>query len=217
MQDPIREQDQFRFVEDQLERSRSRFRGLTQQLDGLRRYHRRILHDLPLGEADPRARLDQLKERTAELKRSQQAVGTDLLMQATDWLPEEGGLSYLRIENLSIIIMMVFNTAGNRAIMIGIALGIASTSLKTEAPPGNSPQRPPKPDSPKRSSTICSRTLKGASCIVGRSVEEHIDVTRQTDVSVEDHRLATDDHEAHTVVVEGAEEFPDVVGEQPRV
>ncbi len=43
--------DQFRFVEDQLERSRSRFRGLAQQLDGLRRYHRRILQDLPLGAA----------------------------------------------------------------------------------------------------------------------------------------------------------------------
>ncbi len=46
----------------------------------------------------------------------------------TSWLPEE--LSFLRIEELSVIIMKVFNTAGNRAIMIGIALGIVSTSLK---------------------------------------------------------------------------------------
>lgn len=46
----------------------------------------------------------------------------------TSWLPES--LSGLRIENLTITIMSVFNTAGNRAIMIGIALGIASTSLK---------------------------------------------------------------------------------------
>lgn len=46
----------------------------------------------------------------------------------TEWLPEQ--LSFLRIENLTIFIMSVFNTAGNRAIMIGIALGIASTSLK---------------------------------------------------------------------------------------
>lgn len=46
----------------------------------------------------------------------------------TDWVPES--LSGLRIENLAVYIMQVFNTAGNRAIMIGIALGIASTSLK---------------------------------------------------------------------------------------
>ncbi len=46
----------------------------------------------------------------------------------TAWLPE--WLSGLKLENLTVIIMKVFNTAGNRAIMIGIALGIASTSLK---------------------------------------------------------------------------------------
>lgn len=46
----------------------------------------------------------------------------------TAWLPDS--LSGLRIENLSVYIMQVFNTAGNRAIMIGIALGIASVSLK---------------------------------------------------------------------------------------
>lgn len=53
----------------------------------------------------------------------------------TDWLAFEEGsrwefLEGLRIENLTVTIMKVFNTAGNRAIMIGIALGIASTSLK---------------------------------------------------------------------------------------
>jgi hypothetical protein len=31
---------------------------------------------------------------------------------------------------MTVTIMTVFNTAGTRAIMIGIALGIASTSLK---------------------------------------------------------------------------------------
>lgn len=46
----------------------------------------------------------------------------------TGWLPDS--LGGLRIENMTITIMSVFNTAGNRAIMIGIALGIASTSLK---------------------------------------------------------------------------------------
>ena len=46
----------------------------------------------------------------------------------TSWLPDM--LSGLRIDNLTVTIMSVFNTAGNRAIMIGIALGIASTSLR---------------------------------------------------------------------------------------
>ncbi len=39
-------------------------------------------------------------------------------------------LPMLRIENITIFIMSVINTAGNRAIMIGISLGIVSTSLK---------------------------------------------------------------------------------------
>jgi len=46
----------------------------------------------------------------------------------TDWFPER--LDALKIDNLTIYIMQVFNPAGNRAIMIGIALGIASTSLR---------------------------------------------------------------------------------------
>jgi PAS domain S-box-containing protein len=41
--------DQMRFVEHQLERSRTQLRGLTRELDDLRRYHQRVLHDLPLG------------------------------------------------------------------------------------------------------------------------------------------------------------------------
>ncbi len=46
----------------------------------------------------------------------------------TDWLPEP--LAPLRLENLSQIIMDVVNLIGTRAITIGIALGIVSTSLK---------------------------------------------------------------------------------------
>ncbi len=46
----------------------------------------------------------------------------------TAWLPD--WLSAFKIDQLSVYIMTIFNTAGNRAIMIGIALGIASTSLK---------------------------------------------------------------------------------------
>ena len=48
----------------------------------------------------------------------------------TSWLREDGMLSGLKLENLTVTIMQVINTAGNRAIMIGIALGVASTSLK---------------------------------------------------------------------------------------
>jgi hypothetical protein len=47
---------------------------------------------------------------------------------ATDWLPSQ--LAPLKIPNLVQWIMSVPVTAGNRAIMIGIALGIISTSLK---------------------------------------------------------------------------------------
>ncbi len=48
----------------------------------------------------------------------------------TAGLPDEGFWSFFQIPNLTGWIMSVFNTAGNRAIAIGIALGIASTSLK---------------------------------------------------------------------------------------
>jgi hypothetical protein len=46
----------------------------------------------------------------------------------TGWLPD--WLGGLRLENLSVYVMQVFNTAGNRAIIIGIALGVAATSLR---------------------------------------------------------------------------------------
>lgn len=48
----------------------------------------------------------------------------------TDFIDEEGFFGGLRIEHLTRYLMDVFNTAGNRAIMIGIALGTASVSLK---------------------------------------------------------------------------------------
>ncbi|MET0109612.1 MAG: ATP-binding protein [Candidatus Thiodiazotropha sp.] len=41
--------DSMRFIEDQLEHSRTRLRGLSADLDNLRRYHRQVLLDLPLG------------------------------------------------------------------------------------------------------------------------------------------------------------------------
>lgn len=46
----------------------------------------------------------------------------------TAWVPDS--LSALKIDQMTTYIMGIFNTAGNRAIMIGIALGIVSTSLK---------------------------------------------------------------------------------------
>jgi hypothetical protein len=46
----------------------------------------------------------------------------------TGWMP--GWMSFLKTETLTLWIMSVFNTAGSRAIMIGIALGLVSTSLK---------------------------------------------------------------------------------------
>jgi hypothetical protein len=46
----------------------------------------------------------------------------------TDWFPD--AIGWLRIENLSNWILSVPNLAGQRAILIGIALGIVSTSLK---------------------------------------------------------------------------------------
>ncbi|MBK1691409.1 sensor histidine kinase [Ectothiorhodospira mobilis] len=41
--------DSLRFVEEQLEHSTVRLRGLAAELDTLRRYHRQVLHELPLG------------------------------------------------------------------------------------------------------------------------------------------------------------------------
>jgi len=53
----------------------------------------------------------------------------------TSWIDPSlwSGFEYftgLKIENLTVYIMSVFTTAGNRAIMIGIALGIVATSLR---------------------------------------------------------------------------------------
>jgi len=47
---------------------------------------------------------------------------------ATIWMPQE--LEFLKIPNVANWIMIVINQSGNRAIMIGISLGIIATSLK---------------------------------------------------------------------------------------
>lgn len=41
--------DTVRFIEERLEASQTRLQGLAAELDALRRYHRQILHELPLG------------------------------------------------------------------------------------------------------------------------------------------------------------------------
>ena len=47
---------------------------------------------------------------------------------STSWLPE--WLSFFRVENLSLWLLSVANLAGQRAILIGISLGVISMSLR---------------------------------------------------------------------------------------
>jgi hypothetical protein len=49
----------------------------------------------------------------------------------TGWIPADmPWVSWLRLENLSAVIMSVFTTAGTRAMIIGIAIGVAATGIK---------------------------------------------------------------------------------------
>ncbi|MCK8515942.1 ATP-binding protein [Methylonatrum kenyense] len=48
-EDPTTRAQNVRLVEDRLETSRTRLRGLAAELDRLRRYHRQIIEDLPVG------------------------------------------------------------------------------------------------------------------------------------------------------------------------
>jgi hypothetical protein len=48
----------------------------------------------------------------------------------TDGIPTTGPLSFFRSDEMTGWIMSVMNTAGNRAIMIGVALGVVATSLR---------------------------------------------------------------------------------------
>ena len=63
-------------------------------------------------------------------------AGVILTKWGTQWVPADSTnwfyqmIYHLRLDRLTSIIMNIFNLAGNRAIMIGIALGIVSTSLK---------------------------------------------------------------------------------------
>ena len=48
----------------------------------------------------------------------------------TEWIPVDSEWAGFRIENIKGTLVNLFNTLGTRAIMIGIALGVVSTSLK---------------------------------------------------------------------------------------
>lgn len=53
---------------------------------------------------------------------------TSVGVAMTAWIPKN--FSAFKIDEMSLYVSQIFMTAGNRAIMIGIALGVASTSLK---------------------------------------------------------------------------------------
>ncbi len=81
--------DSMRYVEQQLEKSRSRLRGLSADLDNMRRYHRQILLDLPLGvcaiESDQSVVIWNLAMETMSGVPSNQAVGVNLKSLPSPW------------------------------------------------------------------------------------------------------------------------------------
>ena len=81
--------DSMRYVERQLERSRSRLRGLTADLDNMRRYHQQILLDLPLGvcavEADHSVVIWNLALENLSGVPREQAIGYHLKSLPSPW------------------------------------------------------------------------------------------------------------------------------------
>ncbi|MEZ5590485.1 MAG: ATP-binding protein [Gammaproteobacteria bacterium] len=81
--------DHIRFIEDRLEQSRSRLRGLVGELDALRRYHRQILQDLPLAACslskdDEILSWNQAMEQLSRIDR-QAAIGSQLCDLPEPW------------------------------------------------------------------------------------------------------------------------------------
>ena len=81
--------DHIRFIEDRLEQSRSRLRGVAGELDALRRYHRQILQDLPLGACslskdDEILSWNQAMEQLSKIDR-QVAIGSQLRDLPDPW------------------------------------------------------------------------------------------------------------------------------------
>jgi Na+/proline symporter/signal transduction histidine kinase len=81
--------DSIRYAEERLEESRSRLRGLTADLDTLRRYHRQILLELPLGVCavtpDHRVVIWNLALELMSGMRSHQALGDKLHTLPRPW------------------------------------------------------------------------------------------------------------------------------------
>jgi hypothetical protein len=48
----------------------------------------------------------------------------------TGWIPEDSAFAFLRLDRITVAVTEVVSTAGMRAILIGIALGVAATSLR---------------------------------------------------------------------------------------
>lgn len=63
------------------------------------------LLDLPVDKSDPRARLDAIRTRTSELKKSKQAVAASMLTQAADW----GSSTLLALGARNVTRMLPFN------------------------------------------------------------------------------------------------------------
>ncbi len=81
--------DSMNYVEQQLAKSRSRLRGLTADLDNMRRYHQQILLDLPLGvcavEADHSVVIWNLALENMSGVPSHQAMGCELKSLPPPW------------------------------------------------------------------------------------------------------------------------------------
>lgn len=89
--------DSMRFVDEQLQQSRSAMKGVTAELDALRRYHRQILLDLPLGvcavEADQRVVIWNLALEVMSGVPGRQAVGLNLHDLPRPWSELLAGFS----------------------------------------------------------------------------------------------------------------------------
>jgi len=53
--------------------------------------------------------------------------------------------------------------------------------------------------------------------VPGRAIEEDVDIAGESNMSVENHRLASDDHETDPVIVQLPEKLQDIWREQARI